>query len=126
MIRCYNAQNIRNFKRGWDTLSKEIIDAIRTAESVAAKNKADAAEKAKAYAASSKDAAKAEYESTVAAAKKDMEDKLSMIESQSEALIEKNKAEADADAAKETDAAMTHMDAAVEIIIGELIKHVGK
>lgn len=107
-------------------MSKQIIDAIRTAEAEAAKRKAEASEKAKAYAAESADAAKNEYEAAIAAAKQDMEDKLSMIGAQTEALIAKNRSEADADAAKETEAAMQNMDAAVEIIIGELIKYVGK
>lgn len=112
--------------RGWNTLSKQIIDAIKAAENEAARKKAAATEKAKTYSAERKIKAKEKYEADVESAKRDMSDKLSLIGSQSEALIAKNKAEAEAEAAKETEAAMQNMDAAVEIIIGELIKNVGK
>lgn len=112
--------------RGWDTLSKQIIEAIKAAENEAANKKAAATEKAKAYSAESKNSAKENYEASVCAAKRDMQDKLSLIASQSEALIAKNKAEAEAEAAKETEAAIEKMGEAVEIIIGELIKNVGK
>lgn len=107
-------------------MSKQIIEAVKAAEFEAAKKKAAATEKAKAYSAESKNKAKENYEASVEAAKQDMHDKLSRIASQSEALIAKNKAEAESEAAKETEAAMEKMDAAVEIIIGELIKNVGK
>ncbi len=111
---------------GWDILSKQIIEAIRGAEREAAVRKSEAAEKARALAAEAKDTAKSEYDLALLSAKKDMEDKLELIGNQSEALIEKNRSEAEEDAARETEAAMSHMDEAVEIIIGELIKNVGK
>ncbi len=126
MIGDDGASFVRTSVWGWDTLSKQIIESIKRAESDAAARKSDAAERARAYLAGEKDAAKSGYDSAVANAKKDMEDKLDLIQKQSEALIAKNRAEAEADAAKETEIAVSHMDAAVEIIIGELVKNVGK
>ncbi len=113
-------------KWGCNTLSKEIIESIRAAEAEAAKRKAEVSELARSASVKSKDDAKAEYDKAVLTAKADMEDKLALIAEQTEALVAKNKAEAEADAERETEAAMANMDAAVEIIIGELVKNVGK
>lgn len=103
-----------------------MIDSIRKAEANAKSDKAEAAAEAKRIVAEAADNAKSGYEAAVAAAERDMADKLMMIESQSEALLIKNIADAEAEAAKEIEGAFAHMSDAVAIIIGELTKNVGK
>ncbi len=107
-------------------MSREIIDSIRKVEANAKKDKSDAAAEAKERVAKAADAAKNEYEASRLRAESDMADKLAMIAEQSDALLSKSRAEAEAEAAKETEAAMAHMDDAVSLIIGELAKNVGK
>lgn len=111
---------------GVNILSKEIIESIRKAEANAKKMRADAAHEAKRIVSNAEMQAKSEYESAVASAERDMEEKLALITEQCESLLEKNKAEAEAEAKAEMRTAMRNMDDAVAIIIGELTKNVGK
>ena len=111
---------------GVKILSKEIIEAIRKTEADAKKEKSAAAQKAKKIIIEASEEAKKNYEASVASSVCDMEEKLELIKEQCENLLEKNRAEALAEAEKETNAAMEHMDDAVAIIIGELTKNVGK
>ncbi len=103
-----------------------MIDSIRKAEENAKNDKANAAAEAKRIVAGAADDSKNSYEAAVAAAERDMADKLLLIENQSKALLEKNVADAEAEAAKEIEGAFVHMSDAVAIIIGELTKNVGK
>lgn len=111
---------------GVNILSKEIIESIRKAEANAKKMRADAANEAKRIVSNAEMQAKSEYESAVASAERDMEEKLALITEQCESLLEKNKADAEAEAKAEMRTAMRNMDDAVAIIIGELTKNVGK
>lgn len=109
-----------------NALSKEIIDSIKKAEANAKKDKAETAAEVRRLISEAVETAKNEHERAVANAERDMTDKLLLITNQSEALLVKNKSDAEADAAKEVETAMANMNDAVALIIGELAKNVGK
>lgn len=104
-------------------MSKEAIDAVLAAETKAKEERANAEAKARAIVAAAADDAKSRLDAAKDAAMSDMNDKLGEIEKQSDALLLKSRAEAESEAAAETRAAMEHMDDAVALIIGELLKN---
>ncbi len=104
-------------------MSKESINAILEAENSSKAKRAAAVAEAKRMIAEAEENSKNEYESSIAAAERDMKDKLAQVVKGSEALLSKNRSEAEADAEGETKAAMTHMDKAVNIIIGAITEY---
>ncbi len=106
-------------------MSKEAIDAVLAAEREAKEKKEAAAKAAQEDIARASDEAKAKFEAAREAAAAEMNETLSEIESQSEERLKKNKAEAESFASSETRGAMSHMDDAVKLIIGELMKNAG-
>ena len=106
-------------------MSKEAIDAVLAAEKEAKEKKARAAEQSQKTVTDAANAAKARYEAAREAAMNEMAASLDEIGSQAEALLKKSRSEAESDAAAETRAAEEHMDDAVSLIIGELLKNAG-
>lgn len=104
-------------------MSKEAIDAVIAAENEAKEAKAKAVQESRQAIALASERAKSELEAAREAAMSDMNGTLAEIEAQSGALLLKSKNEAESDAAAETRAAMKHMDEAVKLIIGELMKN---
>ncbi len=104
-------------------LSKESINAILEAENGSKAKRAAAVAEAKRIIADAEERAKNEYESSIAAAERDMKEKLEQVVKGSENLLLKNRTEAEADAEGETRAAMSNMERAVGIIIGAITEH---
>lgn len=104
-------------------LSKESINAILEAENGSKAKRAAAVAEAKRIIADAEERSKNEYESSIAAAERDMKEKLEQVVKGSETLLTKNRTEAEADAEGETRAAMSNMERAVGIIIGAITEH---
>lgn len=104
-------------------LSKESINAILEAENGSKAKRAAAVAEAKRIIADAEERSKNEYESSIAAAERDMKEKLEQVVKGSENLLLKNRTEAEADAEGETRAAMSNMERAVGIIIGAITEH---
>lgn len=104
-------------------LSKESINAILEAENGSKAKRAAAVAEAKRIIADAEERSKNEYESSIAAAERDMKEKLEQVVKGSETLLMKNRTEAEADAEGETRAAMSNMERAVGIIIGAITEH---
>lgn len=104
-------------------LSKESINAILEAENGSKAKRAAAVAEAKRIIADAEERSKNEYESSIAAAERDMKEKLEQVVKGSENLLMKNRTEAEADAEGETRAAMSNMERAVGIIIGAITEH---
>lgn len=107
-------------------LSKEAIDAVLAAEKKAKEAKSNATVRSREIISAAAEDAKQRFEAAREAAMSDMNEKLREIGEQSDALLLKSRAEAESEAASETRAAMEHMDDAVELIIGELLKNADK
>ena len=107
-------------------MSKEAIDAVLEAEARAKEAKSRVSAKAHETIAKATEDAKSRFDETRKTAMNDMNDKLSLITEQAEALLGKSRAEAEAEAEEQTKGAMAHMDDAVALIIGELLQNADK
>lgn len=104
-------------------MSKEAVDAVLAAELKAKEKKARAAAEAKKMIAEASEDGKSRLESAREAAARDMNDKLKLITEQTDALLEKSRADAEGEAAEMWRSARRNLDDAVEVIIGEIRKN---
>ena len=107
-------------------MSKEAIDAVIAAENEAKEREKLAGEAAQKTVSEATEDAKSRFEAARAASMNDANERLGEIEAQAASLLEKSRADAEADAAAETRAAEEHMADAVKLIIGELMKNADK